>query len=187
MTARGGWLWMAAALVTALFAFSQKHEARELKERLAVLEEELADRRENTRVLAAEWSYLSRPERISDLAQRHLEQLLPMSVKQFSSFADIPFRRLRSAPARPGAVLPVKPGRSRSCDHEPRNHTSAGPGRRRQAGRGDLQAAPDGDGDVYPCRLRGDRRPPCRRDEHTAAQGKPGGERLGRHRARRYR
>ena len=92
MTARGGWLWMAAALVTALFAFSQKHEARELKERLAVLEEELADRRENTRVLAAEWSYLSRPERISDLAQRHLEQLLPMSVKQFSSFADIPFR-----------------------------------------------------------------------------------------------
>ncbi len=92
MTARTGWLWMAAALLTALLAFSQKHEARELKERLAVLEEELADRRENTRVLAAEWSYLSRPERIKDLAERHLGQLLPMSVRQFSSIADIPFR-----------------------------------------------------------------------------------------------
>ena len=92
MTTRGGWLWMAAALVTALLAFAQKHEARELKERLAVVEGELANRLENTRVLAAEWSYLNRPDRIRDLAQRHLEQLLPMSVRQFSSFVDIPFR-----------------------------------------------------------------------------------------------
>ena len=90
MTARGGWLWMIAALVAALVAFSQQQHARELRQELERLEGDLAEHRENVRVLEAEWSYLSRPERIKDLADRHLADLVPVSVYQLSRVSGIP-------------------------------------------------------------------------------------------------
>ena len=92
MSARGGWIWMAAALLAAVFAFAQKQEAKDLRAHLADLEDELAETRGNVRVLAAEWSFLSRPERLKDLAGRYLDGFAPMSAKQVSSLADIPFR-----------------------------------------------------------------------------------------------
>ncbi len=90
MTARGGWLWMIGALVAALAVFSQHHHARELRTELERLEDDLAERREKVRVLEAEWSYLSRPERIKDLAGRHLEELVPVTVRQLSRVSGIP-------------------------------------------------------------------------------------------------
>ena len=81
---------MIGALVAALVAFSQQHHARELRNELERLEADLAERRENVRVLEAEWSYLSRPERIKDLADRHLADLVPVSVHQFSRVSGIP-------------------------------------------------------------------------------------------------
>ncbi len=81
---------MIAALVAALVAFSQQHHARELRNELGRLEADLAERRENVRVLEAEWSYLSRPERIKDLAGRHLADLVPVSVYQLSRVSGIP-------------------------------------------------------------------------------------------------
>ena len=90
MNARGGWLWMIGALVAALMAFSHQQHARDLRHELEALEDDLAERRENVRVLAAEWSYLSRPERIKDLADRHLADLVPVSVHQLSPVSGIP-------------------------------------------------------------------------------------------------
>ena len=81
---------MIGALVAALIAFSQQHHAVELRHELEGLEDDLAERRENVRVLTAEWSYLSRPERIKDLADRHLEDLAPVSVHQLSRVSGIP-------------------------------------------------------------------------------------------------
>ena len=90
MTARAGWLWIIAALVTALMAFAQQRHASDLRQELAGLEEDIAQRREVVRVLAAEWSYLSRPERIKDLARRHLADLKPLTVHQLWQTSGIP-------------------------------------------------------------------------------------------------
>ncbi len=90
MTARAGWLWMIAALFAALMAFSQQRHASDLRQELEGLEDDIAERREIVRVLAAEWSYLSRPERIKDLARRHLADLVPVSVHQLSPASGIP-------------------------------------------------------------------------------------------------
>ncbi len=90
MTGRAGWLWMIGALVAALIVFSQQHHATELRQELEGLDDELAEQRETVRVLAAEWSYLSRPERIKDLASRHLADLVPVSVRQLSPVSGIP-------------------------------------------------------------------------------------------------
>ena len=102
MRARAGMIWMALALVSAAVVFTLKYEVRDLRESLAALEAETAGSRETARVLRAEWSYLSRLGRLSELAERHLD-LEPVTAGQLGHIADIP---LRSEPESDVAALP---------------------------------------------------------------------------------
>jgi cell division protein FtsL len=91
MTARGGAIWMVLALISAVAAFTLKYEVRDLAEQLASLEHQISESRETSHVLRAEWSYLSRPERLAELAERHLD-LAPMDVGQMGQLIEVPLR-----------------------------------------------------------------------------------------------
>jgi cell division protein FtsL len=93
MTARGGMIWMVLALVSAVAAFTLKYEVRDLETQLASLERQISDSRESAHVLRAEWSYLSRPERLAELAARYLD-LAPMGTDQMGTLIDVPLREL---------------------------------------------------------------------------------------------
>ncbi|MGY8995297.1 MAG: cell division protein FtsL [Alphaproteobacteria bacterium] len=93
MTARGGAIWMVLALISAVAAFTLKYEVRDLEEQLASLEHQVSESRETSHVLRAEWSYLSRPERLAELAERHLD-LAPMGVDQMGQLIQVPLREL---------------------------------------------------------------------------------------------
>ena len=96
-----------AALATGLY--TMKYEVARLETRAAGLERSLAAQNETLQVLQSEWSYLNRPERLRELALRHLN-LVPVAVHQIGALDEIP---LRAAPAVAGnrAPLPrIKPG-----------------------------------------------------------------------------
>jgi hypothetical protein len=93
------------AIVLAMLAlFIVKYEVKDLEQELAVLNDDKQRHVESIRVLRSEWSYLNRPERIADLADRHLV-LEPVVSGQ-----------LTSLPPRIGgplASLPMPPERKR--------------------------------------------------------------------------
>ena len=91
MMRRGSPIWMVAAVGAAVAAFVIKYEVRSLEDELARLENELVDRREAIHVLRAEWSYLNRPDRLTELAERHLD-LVPMAPAQMGVLVDVPYR-----------------------------------------------------------------------------------------------
>jgi len=83
--------WIALAVATAVAAFVIKYQVRELEDKLATIETELTQSQEAIHVLKAEWSYLNRPERLTELAQRYLD-LVPMGPAQMTSLIDVPYR-----------------------------------------------------------------------------------------------
>ena len=87
---------IAAFVVAMLAMFLVKHEVRGLERELASLELDRQRHVEAIRVLRSEWSYLTRPARIADLAARHLS-LEPVQATQV--------RWLARAPARPALLL----------------------------------------------------------------------------------
>ena len=63
---------IAAFVVAMLALFLVKHEVRGLERELAALELDRKRHVEAIRVLRSEWSYLTRPSRLSALAERNL-------------------------------------------------------------------------------------------------------------------
>jgi len=82
-------LLLAAATGGALFHVS--FEVSALDDRLATLNRDIKADREATHVLRAEWSFLNQPERIEELARRHLD-LSPVSGTQLTSVDTLPVR-----------------------------------------------------------------------------------------------
>ena len=79
--------------------FVVKHDVRLLREREALL---LRDRQraiEDITVLRAEWNHLTRPERVEDLAARHLD-VRPFAADSILTLEDFPVRTADAAPTR---------------------------------------------------------------------------------------
>ena len=74
-------------------------EVHDLEDRLAGIHRDIAREQEALHVLRAEWSYLNRPERLEELARRHLDLRVP-DPAQTMRVSDLPF----AAP--PGPVGP---------------------------------------------------------------------------------
>jgi cell division protein FtsL len=66
-------LWCVVALVMAVVVFQIKYKVQELETHLAAANADILSEQEKIQVLRAEWSYLNRPARISELAQRYLK------------------------------------------------------------------------------------------------------------------
>ena len=83
--------WLGAIAIAALALFQMKHEVKRLEEALTIEHRAVVGNQEAIHVLKAEWSYLNRPARIAELAERHLN-LKPITVEQVVRFDDLPLR-----------------------------------------------------------------------------------------------
>ena len=65
------WLVLATVSGALLFSFGQKTE--DARHDIARLEKQIRQEKQNIDILEAEWSYLNRPSRLRELAEKHLE------------------------------------------------------------------------------------------------------------------
>jgi hypothetical protein len=86
-----GVLVLAAASSYGLYEI--KYEVQHLEEYYNDLSQDLLEDQEAIHILKAEWSYLSRPERLQELSERFLA-LGPTDVAQIGNVDQIPARRL---------------------------------------------------------------------------------------------
>jgi cell division protein FtsL len=101
-----------AVLVSAFFMYSLEHSMRGLERQVVKLKSNIIDEREAIKLLNAEWSSLTRPERLQKLAEEKLK-LRPMTPSQMASVADLsikipatPIVKLEEAGSDPiGAIL----------------------------------------------------------------------------------
>jgi cell division protein FtsL len=98
-------LLVVGLLVSAYFLYALEHKTRTVERDVAVLENQLADERENIRLLSAEWSLLTRPDRIEHLAAKHLklEVIGPLQRISESEIAERVPAQPVIAPGTPGA------------------------------------------------------------------------------------
>ena len=99
MTRVAGTLFFLTAVGAALFLFFIKQQVREMEEELGIAHRNILRHQEAIQVLRTEWSYLNRPARIAELAERHLA-MQPLVARQFVGFEEIPYRSA-------GATLPA--------------------------------------------------------------------------------
>lgn len=99
------WLFLVIAVGYAMFQV--KYEVMQQEETLARLSKEIADSREQIRVIDAEWSYLTRPDRLKRLATRYLN-LAPIAAAQIAELSTVP-ERADAPPALVGKRNPVSP------------------------------------------------------------------------------
>jgi cell division protein FtsL len=83
--------WSFLAALVGFGLFHVKYQVQALEDRLAKLNRDIVREQAQIHVLRAEWSYLNRPERIEELANRHLA-LAPPKATQIGSIADLPMR-----------------------------------------------------------------------------------------------
>ena len=91
----------------ALGLYQLKYEVMHLEDRAMATNRAIAAERETIQVLKAEWSYLNRPQRLDDLAERHLN-LVPVAVRQLGALDELVLRHGVLAP-NTGAVPLPKP------------------------------------------------------------------------------
>jgi hypothetical protein len=84
-------LWLALDLLLGLALYETKYAVQRLEEDRVKLDRQVAMDQEQIHVLQAEWSYLRQPERLAQLAARHLN-LQPLTLAQQGSFDTLPLR-----------------------------------------------------------------------------------------------
>ena len=100
-------LWAALVVAAGLLLYKVKHDVRDLEEELAALNRAIVERRDRIHVLEAEWSLLNEPERLRDLASRHLA-LAPLRADQLARASEaLPRLALAPAPPVPAADQPA--------------------------------------------------------------------------------
>jgi cell division protein FtsL len=75
-------------LVSAFFLYSLEHSTRGLERQIAKMKNGVSNERESIKLLNAEWSSLTRPERLQKLAEEQLK-LKPLSASQIVTVADL--------------------------------------------------------------------------------------------------
>lgn len=85
----GTLVWLCLVIAVGYFMFQVKYEVMQQELTLASLDKQIATDREQIRVLDAEWSYLTRPSRLEDLAGRFLH-LSDMNAAQIVAPSALP-------------------------------------------------------------------------------------------------
>jgi cell division protein FtsL len=76
-------------IASAFVVYKVKYDSTYEVQRIAKLREEIRVERERVALLRAEWTRLTAPQRIQDLAARHLG-MKPLQVAQYSDFTNLP-------------------------------------------------------------------------------------------------
>ena len=76
-------------LVSGFFLYLLEHQTRGLEREIAALDRSVAEEHDSVKFLNAEWSSLTRPDRLQQLAQQHLglETLQPRQIVKLSELA----------------------------------------------------------------------------------------------------
>ncbi len=83
-------IWVAVIVVAAFGLYRVKYEVQSIRAQIAETSQELAQERESLHVVAAEWAYLNRPERLRKLADKYLTGG-ELTVSQVAEVEAIPF------------------------------------------------------------------------------------------------
>lgn len=84
--------WIIGMGVFAIAAFGLymvKYTVQDMQREVARLDAELKNEQESLHLLNAEWAYLNRPERLRDMAERHL-QLAPFDTRRMTDIRALP-------------------------------------------------------------------------------------------------
>jgi len=84
-------LWLALDLLLGFALYETKYAVQRLEDDRVRVEKQMALDRDQIHVLQAEWAYLRQPERLAQLAERHLS-LQPLTAAQEGSFDTLPLR-----------------------------------------------------------------------------------------------
>lgn len=84
-------LWLLLVIAVGYAMFQVKYEVMQQEDTLARINKDIADTRDQIRVLDAEWNYLTQPNRVKRLASRYLD-LSPISSAQITELRTIPER-----------------------------------------------------------------------------------------------
>lgn len=95
---------LVALVLAAADVYKIKYESTLEAERVAKLRAELRREQDLIATLHAEWSKLDRPDRIQELAQRHLA-LKPLETRQYDTLDRLPERPVELVP--PGTADPI--------------------------------------------------------------------------------
>jgi hypothetical protein len=105
MTRLGVVFWCVLVAVAGFTTFKVKYAVQDIEDQLNRVRRHTIAEQQEIRVLTAEWTYLTQPERLADLNRRFL-QLAPIAARQMQrGIADIPLRA-PAAPATPPDVAP---------------------------------------------------------------------------------
>ena len=108
MTRLGALVWFVLVLMAGFTTFKVKYAVQDIEDQLARVRKQTVAEQQEIRVLNAEWTYLSQPERLAELNQRFLG-LQPIAPRQSPrSIADLPLRP--PPPAAVEAVVAANPG-----------------------------------------------------------------------------
>lgn len=94
---------MLAVLVSGFFLYSLEHSTRGYERQIAMLKSGISEERESIKVLGAEWSSLTRPDRLQKLVQENLK-LQTVTASQFVSEGEL----AEKVPAEPIIMLEEK-------------------------------------------------------------------------------
>lgn len=90
-------VWFCIVVAVGYAMFQVKYEVMQQEQTLASINRRIADDREQIRVLDAEWTYLTRPARLQQLADRFLH-LQGMNSAQIVALSAVPTRDAATAP-----------------------------------------------------------------------------------------
>jgi cell division protein FtsL len=94
-------VWIMVVACSAFGLYSVKFKVQTLRTQIAEASQQLERERESMNVVAAEWAYLNRPDRIQKLAATYLNTK-EVTVQQVAEIAAIPFPQVQEAKADTG-------------------------------------------------------------------------------------
>lgn len=108
MIGRTTLLWLALAAAVVFGLFHVKYQVAALEEDLNRLNVATLREQNQIHVLEAEWSYLNRPSRLEELAERYLT-LKPLAPQQLTTVSALPIRPERdNTPAVIAKIVPPR-------------------------------------------------------------------------------
>jgi hypothetical protein len=94
----GALVWLVLVVAAGFVTFKVKYAVQDIEDELNRVRKHTIAEQQEIRVLTAEWTYLTQPERLAELNRRFL-QLGPIGTKQLQrTVEDIPFRPLPVPP-----------------------------------------------------------------------------------------
>jgi hypothetical protein len=114
-------LFVVALLVSAALAlYGVKYQVKEMHEQVAGVQQQLLEERQALQVAAAEWAYLSRPDRLAQLSEKYLVASAPVGAQQVNDVQSLPYPQTQYVYAQADEVVPSAPGVMQVAHQMPR-------------------------------------------------------------------